>query len=55
METILYKYGWNPSLDNEIYESLLDGVSGHIIHTSIFHFTDGEGLLIDFRYFLLYH
>ena len=27
MGTILYKYGWNGSLDNKIYEPLLYGMS----------------------------
>ena len=29
--------------------------SCHSIHTIIFHFTDGEGLSVNFRKFLLYH
>ena len=27
--------------------------SCHIIRTNIFHFTDGEGLMVNFRYFAL--
>ena len=36
MGTILSKYGWNRSLDNTIYEPLLDGMSALAAHVKTF-------------------
>ena len=36
MGTILYKYEWNRSFDNKIYEPLLDGMSAWATHVKIF-------------------
>ena len=36
MGTISYKYGWNPSLDNKIYEPLLVGMTVWAAHVKFF-------------------
>ena len=44
-----------PLFEKVIPAIRVTSTSCHIIRTIIFHFTDGEGLLVNYRKFLLYH